>query len=414
MIRLAAIILAMTVAGQAGAATVDIEIEPGDLAARVAEAQPGDILRLKPGLHAGPVVIDKKLTLEGEHGAIVDGGGSGRVIQVSAADVTIRGLQITGSGLDLETMDAGVFLDKAAERAVVENNRVMDNLVGVYVWGARDARVEGNVIIGRKDLRVNERGNGISLWNAPGSEIIGNQISWGRDGIFVNASRDNRFVGNTFTDVRFAVHYMYCNDSEVSGNVSTGNNIGFAIMFSSGLTIKDNHSVGDRDHGILLNYANGSEITGNRVVDGGDKCLFIYNANKNRIAGNWFQGCGIGIHFTAGSERNQMSGNAFIGNEVQVKYVGTRDVEWAEDGVGNYWSDNSAFDLDGDGIADTAYRPNDMMDQVLWSIPLAKLLLNSPAVQVVRWSQSQFPTLMPGGVVDPAPLMRPPEMPATP
>lgn len=412
MIHLAAIILVIMVAGQAGAATV--HIPPGDLAARVAEAQPGDILRLEAGIHAGPVVIDKPLTLDGETGAIVDGGGSGRVIQVSAADVTIRGLHITGSGLDLEAMDAGVFLDKAAERAVVEDNSVMDNLVGVYVWGARDARVEDNVIVGRKDLRVNERGNGISLWNAPGSQIIGNQISWGRDGIFVNASRDNRFIGNTFTDVRFAVHYMYCNDSEVSGNFSTGNNIGFAIMFSSGLTVADNRSVGDRDHGILLNYANGSEITGNRVVDGGDKCLFIYNANKNKIAGNWFQGCGIGIHFTAGSERNRMSGNAFIGNEVQVKYVGTRDVEWAEDGIGNYWSDNPAFDLDGDGIADTAYRPNDMMDQVLWSVPLAKFLLNSPAVQVVRWSQSQFPTLMPGGVVDPAPLMRPPEIASAP
>ena len=138
----------------------------------------------------------------------------------------------------------------------------------------------------------------------------------------------------------------------------------------------------------------------------------MYNANKNRFRGNWFQGCRIGIHFTAGSERNVISDNAFIGNETQVKYVGTRSLDWSAKGRGNYWSDNPAFDLNGDGIADTAYRPNDIVDQVVWRYPAAKLLLNSPAIQVVRWAQSQFPALYPGGVVDGAPLMRPPDVPA--
>ena len=67
------------------------------------------------------------------------------------------------------------------------------------------------------------------------------------------------------------------------------------------------------------------------------------------MAGNRFEGCGIGIHFTAGSERNALTGNAFIGNRTQVKYVGTRDIEWSLDGRGNYWSDHPVFDLDGDG-----------------------------------------------------------------
>ncbi|MDR3533534.1 MAG: nitrous oxide reductase family maturation protein NosD, partial [Rhodopila sp.] len=63
--------------------------------------------------------------------------------------------------------------------------------------------------------------------------------------------------------------------------------------------------------------------------------------------------------------------------------------------------------LNGDGIADTAYRPNDLMDQVIWRAPAAKLLLNSPATQVVRWAQAQFPAIHPGGVIDTAPLMAP-------
>jgi nitrous oxidase accessory protein len=60
-------------------------------------------------------------------------------------------------------------------------------------------------------------------------------------------------------------------------------------------------------------------------------------------------------------------------------------------GRGNFWSDHPAFDLNGDGIADSVYRPNDLMDQILWSQPAAALLTGSPAVQLVRWSQQRFP-----------------------
>ena len=240
--------------------------------------------------------------------------------------------------------------------------------------------------------------------------MIGNDIRYGADGIFVRITKRNVFRGNTMRDLRFAVHYMYTNDSEVSGNVSMDSDVGYAIMMSDRLKISGNRSERDREHGLMFNYANHSVMEDNVVRDGGDKCVFIYNANFNEFRRNRFEGCAIGIHFTAGSERNAISGNAFIGNATQVKYVGTRFVDWSEGGRGNYWSDNPAFDLDGDGIADNAYRPNDIIDQVLWTNPAAKILVTSPAVQVIRWAQAQFPALQPGGVIDSAPLMAPPEV----
>ena len=89
-------------------------------------------------------------------------------------------------------------------------------------------------------------------------------------------------------------------------------------------------------------------------------------------------------------------------------------MECSAEGIGNYWSDNAAFDLDGNGIADSAYRQNDVIDHLLWTQPEAKSLLGSPAVQMIRWSQSAFLATLPGGVVDRAPLMHPlrPEIPA--
>lgn len=383
------------------------------LAERIDQARAGAVIHLAPGTWAGPVTIDKTLVLEGEAGAVVEGNGKGSVITVTAPRAEIRGLTIRGSGLSLETMDSGVVLTATARGAVVAGNRIENNLLGVHIEGAPDSLVKDNTIIGRRDLRINERGNGVYLWNAPGAQVIGNRFRYGRDGIFTTTSKHNTFADNQFRDLRYAIHYMYTEDSSVRDNLSVGNHIGYAIMYSSRIDIRRNVSRGDRDHGLMLNFVNYSHIVDNAVTAGGEKCVFIYNANFNEFRGNLFQGCDIGIHFTAGSEQNTLVDNAFIDNRTQVKYVGTRDVRWSRDGRGNYWSDFAAFDLNGDGIADQAYRPNGVVDQIMWRAPQAKLLLASPAVQLLRWAQSAFPAISPGGVIDAAPLMSPRKLPAS-
>ena len=367
----------------------------------------GSTLRLAAGRHAGPLRIERPLALLGQPGAVLAGPGRGSVVTVTAADVRIEGLEITGSGADTPEMDSAILLRQSARRALVRSNRLAGNLFGVYIHGAAESIVEGNAIIGRRDVRLSEAGDGVSIWNAPGAQVIGNTISSVRDGIFVKSSAKNVLARNTFTGLRFAIHYMNTNDSRIIGNRSRGNHVGWAIMYSDRLEIRGNVSDDDRDHGLMLNSTNHSQIVGNVVRGGREKCVFIYAANANVLKDNWFEGCPIGIHFTAGSDGNTLTGNAFVGNRHQIKYVSTRYLDWAHEGRGNYWSDNPAFDLDGDGIADRPYRPNDVMDAILWTLPAAKALVNSPAVQMVRWAQARFPALYPGGVVDSAPLMRP-------
>ncbi len=440
-IKLVAVVLGTAASGVAIAEP--LEVVPSQSLQQVLDGTPdGATVLLAPGVYRGPVRIERKLTLTGQPGAVLDGLGEGSVITVTAPQVTLRGLTVRGSGRNLQTMDSGIFLAKTAEQATVERNQIEGNLIGIYVHGASGSRVSANTIEGLRDVRLNEAGNGVSVWNAPDVVIDGNSIRYGRDGIFSISSMRDRFINNTFENVRFAVHYMYTDDSEISGNYSSGNHGGFAIMYSKRLLIRGNVSERDRDFGLLFNYANYATIEGNLVAGGrlrdddgasapvGDengmlpkveanedartgpgKCVFIYNSNKGRFRDNWFEHCGIGIHFTAGSEGNDIAGNAFIGNRNQVKYVGTRHLDWSSGGRGNYWSDNPGFDLDGDGVADTAYRPNDLVDRVLWTAPSAKVLINSPAVQVLRWAQSQFPALYPGGVVDTRPLIAPPRRP---
>ncbi|ACA17283.1 periplasmic copper-binding [Methylobacterium sp. 4-46] len=443
-----AAILAASMAPSARAERREVSPAAGSPQQAVDAARAGDTLVFRSGRYRGPLAVGKPLAIEGEPGTMIEGDGAGSVITVTSPGVSLRGLEVRGSGTNLERMDSGVFLTKEAKGARVERNRIQGNLFGVYVHGAEDALVRHNTIVGLRDGRLAEAGNGVSVWNAPGAQVVDNDISFGRDGVFTISSKRNVFSRNNFHDLRFAIHYMYTNDSEIRDNISTGNAVGYAIMFSNRLVVSGNVSDRDRDDGFVFNYANGSEVAGNLVVGGPqpaerwtsrgqrsasehglpaagpasapaaaarigpEKCVFIYNANQNRFRDNWFEGCEIGIHFTAGSEGNQVSGNAFVANRNQVKYVGTRYLDWSAGGRGNYWSDNPGFDLNGDGLADTAYRPNDIIDKVLWTAPAAKVLVNSPALQVIRWAQSQFPALLPGGVVDTKPLISPPAKPA--
>jgi nitrous oxidase accessory protein len=403
----AALVAAAALAAADARAAVIPVAQGESVAEALSRAAPGDALHLAKGLFKGGLVIDRPgVTVEGEPGATLDGDENGNVITIAAPDTTIRGLVIQRSGVTLIDKNSGIFVDRTGDRAHIEDNHFIDNLIAIYLDGPHDAVVRHNEIAGLRRLRRTERGPAISLWNTPGSAIVDNDIRSGRDGVFSVSSSRNIVRGNTFHDLRFAVHFMYTNDSEVVANFSTGNEVGYVLMFSDRLDVHENVSDKDRDHGFLFNYANISRVEDN-VTRASDKCVFIYNANKNRFVGNWFEGCNIGIHFTAGSERNEITGNAFVNNRTQVMYVGTRLLDWSVRGRGNYYSDNPAFDLNGDGIADTAYRPNNLMDQVIWRAPAAKLLLNSPAVQIVRWAQARFPAIHPGGVIDTAPLMKP-------
>ena len=209
--------LATAVVGLARPASAETIVLPGgvDLQAAIDRSADGDRLVLQ-GAHHGPIRITRKLTLEGEPGAILLGTGEGSVITVIVPGVVVRDLTIRGSGRNLERMDAGVFVEKSAAGALVEENRIEGNLYGIYLHGAENAVARKNEIVGIDVGRVNEAGNGVSVWNAPGAKVLDNDIRFGRDGIFVIASQRNVFSGNRFRDLRFAIHYMYTNDSEVS------------------------------------------------------------------------------------------------------------------------------------------------------------------------------------------------------
>ena len=392
-------------------------------------AAPGDTVWVAEGVHPGNFVIEVPITLVGEPGAILDGQQQHSVVTIAVPGVTVRDLHIRGDGADIDAIDSGIFITAEASDTRLENNRIEARGFGVWLDGAADARIIGNRISGDESLRSQDRGNGLHLYNATGAEVRDNEVWGARDGIYIQVSNHNQLIGNYLHGQRYGVHYMFSQHNVVRDNVTRDNRLGYALMQSRGLEVVGNRSERDQNYGFLMNFivdsliaenvaieaqrgvAAGTQVTGdNHAISGNEgKALFVYNSLFNVIRDNLFAHTEIGIHMTAGSEDNEFHGNAFVGNETQVKYVALREQEWSFEGRGNYWSDYLGWDLDGDGVGDTPYEPNDSVDRLIWTYPMAKILMNSPAVQVLRWVQREFPILRPPGVRDSHPLMALPD-----
>ncbi|HWJ94986.1 MAG TPA: nitrous oxide reductase family maturation protein NosD [Telluria sp.] len=402
--RRLAIALLVLAAGLAAAA--EIRVHPGEsIAAAVARAQAGDTVEVVRGRYEDHLVIDKPLTLKGIGRPTLSGGLTGDTIRITSPDVVVEGLIVTDSGADLGAQNAGIAVRPGADRVVIRQCDLAYNLFGLYIEGVKDPQVLGNLITGKRDLPSAQRGNGIQLYNTTGARIVGNRVSFTRDGIYVDISNHAVFRANRIHDVRYGTHYMNSNDNVWEDNEVYHNRSGLALMETRNQVVRNNRAWGNSDAGIMLRTIQDSVIEHN-VVAGNQRGFFIYDAEYNTIRGNLVEGNDVGAHVWAGSIHNDVDGNDFVGNREQVRYVATRDEPWGAKS-GNYWSNYVGWDRDGDGRGDTPYEANDVVDRLVWRLPLVKLLMASPAVQTLRLIAQQFPLLRAPSIVDAKPRMRP-------
>ena len=317
-------------------------VKPGEsIAATIRAAQPGDTVQVAQGVYAEQLLIDKPIMLQGIGRPTLSAQGSGDVIRVRSADVSIDGFIIRDSGIDLAAKNSGIHVETASDRARISNNSLAYNLFGVWLEGVKDARVVNNIITGKRDLLSAARGNGIQVFNTSGAQIIDNNISYARDGIYVDVSSNALFRGNKIHHLRYGTHYMNTHHSTWENNESYLNRGGLALMEVRDLTVRNNIAWGNTDHGIMLRTIQDSVIE-NNVVAGNGRGFFIYDAEYNTVQANLVIGNRVGIYLTAGSGNNKVDGNDFISNQEQIKYVAARDVEWGRS-QGNYWSNYSGW-----------------------------------------------------------------------
>ena len=391
------------------------------LNAALENAFEGSRIELSPGVYTGNFQVKISVTLDCLSGVVLDGAGEDNVLSVFSPNVVVSGCHIQNWGDDLTDMDAGIFVHTSAANFKAKDNTLNGITFGIFVDHAEAPQIVGNRIEGDLSIRSQDRGNGIHLFNVTGADVAGNEVFHTRDGIYIDTSNKNILRDNELHHLRYGIHYMYSYSNELRGNYTHDTRTGYALMQSKYLTVENNISENDRNYGILMNYITGSTIrnndvrfvkqgvspTGTGLINGAEgKAIFMYNSLFNEVSGNRFSGSDIGVHLTAGSEDNDIFGNTFVGNVTQVKYVANREQDWSKDGKGNYWSDYLGWDMDNDGVGDVSYEPNDAIDKLLWKYPVARILMNSPAIEMLRWAQRQFPVFRSPGIKDSFPLMK--------
>ncbi|WP_431313656.1 nitrous oxide reductase family maturation protein NosD [Thalassotalea insulae] len=415
-----AFVVAISVTNVALAQQFEISAQD-NLQQRLDQAADGDILRLAPGRYSGNFVIKHSITLLGQPGVIIDAQGQGHGLLLQASDIHIKNLNIINWGQDLTAQNAGIYSDSQSQRILIENNQLKGDGFGIWLQKSDDSQVIGNTIEGNLNLRSADRGNGIQLSIVKNVVVRDNEVFHTRDGLYIISSQQNTLENNTMHDLRYGVHYMYSHSNKVLNNHAYNTRAGYALMSSRHLVVDGNTSHNSEDYGFLMNFITYSQISHNRIknvwtkpehkVLGRDgKGLFVYNSAYNTINDNLIDTAEIGIHLTAGSEGTKVYGNSFINNPTQVKYVSNKKQEWSQQQQGNYWSNYLGWDMDNDRIGDSAFEPNDGIDKLLWQYPEMKMLMDSPAVLILRWVQKQFPVLKPPGVKDSYPLMTSPHL----
>ncbi len=404
---------------KAGAATLQQQIDA---------AAPNEIIRLEADVYAGAIKINKPLTVIGEPGAEIRGNETGKVVTIAGDDVSLRGLRITGSGLQLSDDDAAIFV--TGNRVKIENCVIADSLHGVYLKKISGAQILNNRIQGKTTLAAstepvekgigqsaencdttliaNRRGNGIHQWNCEGNLIRGNEISEARDGIYFSFTNNSRVENNLIHHVRYGLHYMYSDGNIFENNTFTENAAGAAIMFSKNMVVRGNRFVsnrGYRAYGLIFQSSDNSRLEQNEISENAVGLSFN-QCNQNEVVGNRVTRNYIGLRFGSNSDANRFTENIFTGNLHPIE-TGASDVSgslWAVHGIGNLWDTELNLDLDRDGIVDLPHRELDLFGILRRDFPAIAFLSESPAVKLLRFANER--AVIPGmsSIEDPAPL----------
>jgi nitrous oxidase accessory protein NosD len=380
------------------------------LEAALTNVEADTAVRLPPGTYEGPIEIETPVTLLGDNATIV-GNSNGTVVTVTADDVAISGVSITGVGeslrrddalnrsdrpdWDRQTEEAYGYSDAAitsdsVDRLLVTDIEADTPASGIVLRDTDRAVVDDVRINGADDWR--DGFMGVVTIRSP-AVVQDSTFDGGRDGVYTHRSDGVVIRNNRFIDGRFGTHFMYTSNGLFVDNCASGQALsGVTIMTSpTGIVIGDNIII-DTEQGIATSGSD-SYIGGNIVVGTGQ--AIRTSARNSLYADNTVVGNDVGFRASAVFPTSVVIRNDVVNNERHVRATSGPLRVWSHNGEGNYWSGAEGLDR--------RYSPTDPVDGRLHRTASARALAAAPIVRGLRTLRGSVPGMRGESVVDAAP-----------
>ncbi len=254
----------------------------------------------------------------------------------------------------------------------IENNFIIDKPIYYYKNNKNGVTVPsdaGQVILANcenfkiQNLTISGGDTAILFGFSSNNIISNNNISNAIEGFFLVNSNNNIVTGNTIFHV-YGNPLTYSSNNIVSGNIIKNNiRYGTGLWYSSNNnTISRNEVVNNTENGIVVYESLSNTISLNNIRNNLISGIVLYDSSSNTIFGNTIaDNIDYGIKLSYASTNNHIYHNSFIENTPKNSFDSFTNI-W-DDGYpsgGNYWSDfdeasEGAYDIDGDGIADSPY-----------------------------------------------------------
>lgn len=378
----------------------------GTLRAVIEQAAPGDTIVVGGTVSEGTVRVDKSLVLIGTAGAVIDGGGQGDALYITADRVTVKGFTIRGSRRSNLDDLAGIKVNEC-RGTIIADNFLDQCFFAIYLSGSKDALIEGNTVLGEPG-EEEHMANGIHLWKCSNAIIRKNRVEYHRDGIYFEFVTDSHIKGNTTKhNLRYGLHFMFSNRDAYEDNHFENNGAGVAVMFSKEIVMRRNQFLANRGasaYGLLLKEINDGDIEGNTFLDN-TTGIMVDGCNRIDVRDNVFRMNGWALRLFANAFECRFTGNTFSGNTFDVSTNGSLKDNVME---GNYWDRYTGYDLDRDGHGDVPHRPLGFFPLLVERMPYAMVFSRSLFVSLLDRAERLIPSLSPEDLKDDGPLMRPP------
>lgn len=350
------------------------------------------------------IIIDKPITLIGQHYPVIDGEEKGEIITIESDRVTLDGLLIKNVGISY-TVDYAAVRVRRSKNFEIKNLALENLFFGIYIEKSSHGRIYNNKIIGDAKEEHNS-GNGIQLWYSHHIEIDDNIIQGVRDGIYLEFSDDNSIRNNASSNnLRYGLHFMFSNDDIYENNLFENNGAGVAVMFSKEILMLNNifrENWGSASYGLLLKEITDAKIERN-VFERNTIGISLEGSNRIDYSNNTFINNGWALKVRGACYTNSFINNNFLYNSFDIAYNSKINDNIFDQ---NYWSNYTGYDLDKNGIGDVPYRPVKLFSYIVNRTPETIVLLRSLFIDIIDFSEKVSPVFTPDNLVDQNPLMK--------